>query len=130
MAEVSNKDLNLYDREVADAVYLMRHFSEVASNMENNSTNLRELGKRIQDAYHGIGLITEVDMTACILIDPKTGKSYPPTISIVGRVDDPRNTKQFDHDEKQFEVRDAVARGEERHRGVREKVNKKPIKNG
>ena len=122
--QIRNKDLDLYDREIAAATNVMMEMNKYASRMRNTPDNLREFGKRCQDAFYQIGLVANVDLSKCTIIDPKTGRTYPPEIQIIARVDDPGNYKEFDHDEKRFEVIDAKARGEDRYRGIREKVNK------
>ena len=68
------------------------------------------------------GFLVNVDMAPCLVLLPN-GRTDSPLVEIIGRVDDPFSEKEFDHDEKGFEVRDSKVKGE-KYRGDKERVNK------
>lgn len=116
--------LDLYDWEIQKVANAFAECNAMAMSTRNTQQNVRELGLRIQDTFLRVGFLVNVDMAPCLILLPN-GRTGSPEVEIIGRVDDPFNDKGFDHDEKRFEVQDAVARGE-KYRGDKERVNKKP----
>lgn len=115
--------IDLYDREIVTVTNLMMQLNEMARNTRSTPKALRDFGLRIQDMFYQAGFVVNVDMSAAGLINPKTGRTFPPDVEILSRVDDMENLGEFDHDEKRFEVLDSKVKGE-KYRGLRETVNK------
>lgn len=115
--------LDMYDHEIVKVTHIMMEMNELAGQTRNTPTALRDFGKRIQDRFYQAGFVVNVDLSACGLINPKTGRTFPPDVEILARVDDKTNTKEFDHDEKRFEVLASKERGE-KYRGLKERVNR------
>lgn len=115
--------IDLYDEEIVAVTNLMMELNEMARRTRNTPVALRDFGKRIQDMFYKAGFIVNVDLSAAGLINPQTGRSFPPDVEILARVDDHTNTKEFDHDKKRFEVLDSKEKGE-KYRGLKETVNR------
>lgn len=96
--------IDLYDYEVTKAIQVMMQFNEMAKRTRNTPQALKDLGMRLQEEYLKIGLVANVDLSACGIIDPKTGRTHPPDVEIVARLDDPHNVKEIDHDRKRHEI--------------------------
>lgn len=114
--------LDLYDWEIQNAAAAFAAANAVCAVTRSTEANIRETGKRIQDIFLKAGFLVNVDMAPCLILLPN-GRTDGPLVEIIGRVDDPYSEKEFDHDEKKFEVLDSKVKGE-KYRGDKERVNK------
>ena len=96
--------LDLQDDEIMTVTEIMMEMNELARSTRNTPTALRDFGKRIQDRFYQAGFVVNVDLSAAGLLNPKTGRSFPPDVEIIARVEDPTNVKEFDHDRKRHAV--------------------------
>ena len=115
--------LDLYDWEIQNVAAAYAAANHLCMNTRATADNIRETGLRIQEIFVKAGFLVNVDMAPCLILKPN-GLTDSPKVEIIGRVDDPYGDKEFDHDEKGFEVRDSKQRGE-KYRGDKERVNKR-----
>ena len=113
--------LDLYDWEIQKVADAYAECNAMAMRTRNTQAAIRELGMRIQDVFLKAGFLVNVDMAPCLIMLP-SGRTSGPSVEIIGRISDPYSEKEFDHNEKEFEVKDSVARGE-KYRGDKERVN-------
>lgn len=114
---------DLYDWEIQNAAAAYAAANTLCMNTRATPNNIKEVGKRIQDLFERAGFMVSVDMGPCLILKPN-GLTDSPKVEIIGFVNDPEDTVEFDHDEKKFEVLDSKAKGE-KYRGDRERVNRK-----
>ena len=114
--------LDLYDWEIQKVAEAYAECQYLVANTRNTPDKVREAGLRIQDIFTKHGFLVNVDMAPCLILLPN-GRTGSPQVEIIGRVDDPYSEREFDHDEKRFEVLDSKAKGE-KYRGDKERVNK------
>lgn len=108
--------LDLYDHEMKKIADVYGKLTALAGRMPNSKRGIEEFAKIILDEFHKAGFIVSVDMSACGIINPKTGRSHSPEIEVIGRLDDPFSMNEIDHDKRRFEVIDGNAYGE-KYRG-------------
>lgn len=100
-------------KEVFQVVYSIQgRYAKMAATSENLNAMRDEILTRLMD----MNIVAEIDIAPFY-------SGEPPTIEIIGKVkSDPQHKYGFDHEQKEYEVKKATARGES-YLGEKERVN-------
>ena len=108
---------DLYDHEIAKIGPIWQRLMTEFSRKPSTRKNLDELSRRAADEFLKIGLVAQVDITPCIVVNPATMETGSPVIDIVGRVPGTHYAEDgavlFDHERKRDEVLRSRERGED-----------------
>jgi len=111
---------DLLDSEVKEVFSIVQSIQNRYAARPATADNLSEMRDEILTKLMGINIVAEVDIAPFYDGDP-------PTVEIIGKVKtDSIHKYGFDHEQKQYEVRKATARGED-YLGEKEKVNTRKV---
>lgn len=106
----------LLDSEVQQAVKVVVSIQEKYRHRPNTAANLEQLRDEALARLADIGILATLDPAPCF-------HGEPPVLEILGKVKgDPIHTQGLDHEQKGYEVRKSVQRGED-YLGQKERVN-------
>lgn len=106
----------LLDTEVQQAVAIVVAIQEKYKHRPNTASNLNMLRDEALERLAAIGILATLDPAPCF-------HGEPPILEIIGKVStNAIHTDGFDHEQKAFEVRKAVVRGED-YLGQKERPN-------
>lgn len=111
---------DLTDDEIQKTVQIVNSVRLRYAGKPNTVENLEDLRDEVLTRLSEIGVLATLDPAPCFY-------GEPPTVEIIGKVDDPGFQKPFDHEKKQYEVRKATDRGED-FLGQKERPNKRRSK--
>lgn len=108
---------DLHDDDVARMGQVWSTINAKWAHRANTRHNLEEMAKEAHDEFLKIGLIVDVNIFPCLIVDPWTQQTGQPIISVLGHVADTKNalhpTDGFDHERKRHDVLISKERGEE-----------------
>jgi hypothetical protein len=109
-----HKAADLTDHESVTAIRLIHKVQTKWAGKPNTEKNLDQMRDEMLTQLADVGILASFDPTPCFYGDP-------PEIEILGKLSsDPIHKYGFDHEQKEFEVREAAKRGEE-YRGQKER---------
>lgn len=109
-----HKASDLQDHEAQAAVRVVKKAQIRWAGKANSVHNLEEMRKEVLEDLANIGILATFDPTPCYYGDP-------PEIEILGKVSgDPIHKYGFDHERKEYEVKEAKKRNED-YRGQKER---------
>lgn len=116
----SGKDLagfatELLDSEVQQVVAIVVGVQEKYKLRANTAANLEALRDEALTRLAQIGVLATLDPAPCFY-------GEAPILEIIGKIDNPGVHAEFDHEQKGYEVRKSVQRGED-YLGQNERVN-------
>lgn len=105
-------------KEVFQIVYAVQaRYAKLAATSDNLNAMRDEILTRLMD----INIVAEIDIAPFY-------SGEPPTVEIIGKVKgDNQHKYGFDHEQKEYEVKKATARGET-YLGEKERVNTRKVK--
>ena len=114
---------DLHDADVKNIGIVWKQIMDKWSTRANTRHNLEEMAKEAHDAFLKVGLIVDVNVFPCLIVDPWTQQTGQPIITILGHVEGTQHalhpTDDFDHERKRHDVLKANELGED-FRGQKE----------
>jgi hypothetical protein len=108
-----HKAADLTDREATQAIKIIHAAQVKWSGRPNTEKNLDHMRDEILTQLASVNILASFDPTPCFY-------GEPPEIEIIGKVaGDPIHKYGFDHEQKEYEVKQAVKRNED-YRGQKE----------